>query len=86
MWRRLPAVLSLFVLSPLIAEYLLGSLPVAMIGILPVMALMYGSAAVLIRETVRSRRPRVAFHRLVGLATDSLRRGSSLSRCSIRTI
>jgi hypothetical protein len=53
MWRRLPAVLSLFVLSPLIAEYLLGSLPVAMIGILPVMALMYGSAAVLIREIAR---------------------------------
>jgi uncharacterized membrane protein SirB2 len=53
MWRRLPAVLSLFVLSPLVAEYLLGSLPVAMIGILPVMALMYGSAAVLIREVAR---------------------------------
>ena len=53
MWRRLPAVLSLFVLSPLVAEYLLGSLPVAMIGILPVMALMYGSAAVLIREIAR---------------------------------
>ena len=53
MWRRLPAVLSLFVLSPLVAEYLLGSLPVSMIGILPVMALMYGSAAALIREIAR---------------------------------
>ena len=45
MWRRLPAVLSLFVLSPLIAEYLLGSLPVSMLAVLPVMALMYGSGA-----------------------------------------
>jgi hypothetical protein len=53
MWRRLPAALTLFILSPLVAEYLLGSLPVAMIGILPIMALMYGSAAVLIREIVR---------------------------------
>ncbi|MES1200430.1 MAG: hypothetical protein ABUS57_03165 [Pseudomonadota bacterium] len=53
MWRRLFAALSLFVLSPLIAEYLLGSLPMNMIAILPIMALMYGSAAVLIREIVR---------------------------------
>ena len=53
MWRRLPAVLSLFILSPLIAEYLLGSMPMSMIAILPVMAAMYGSGAVLIREVVR---------------------------------
>ena len=53
MWRRLPAALSLFVLSPLIAEYLLGSMPMAMIALLPLMAAMYGSGAVLIREAVR---------------------------------
>lgn len=53
MWRRLPAALSLFLLSPLIAEYLLGSLPVSMIAILPIMAMMYGSGAILIREIVR---------------------------------
>jgi hypothetical protein len=53
MWRRLPAALSLFVLAPLIAEYLLGSMPMSMIAILPVMAAMYGSAAVLIREVAR---------------------------------
>ena len=53
MWGRLAAVFSLFVLSPLIAEYLLGSLPMSMIAILPVMALMYGSGAVIIRELVR---------------------------------
>ncbi len=53
MWGRLLAVVCLFFLSPLIAEYLLGSLPLTMIAILPVMALLYGSGAVLIRELVR---------------------------------
>jgi len=53
MWRRLPAALSLFILSPLIAEYLLGSLPMSLIAILPLMAAMYGSGALLIREAVR---------------------------------
>ena len=47
------AALSLMILSPLIAEYLLGSLPVAMLPILPVMMLMYGAGALLIREIVR---------------------------------
>ena len=53
MWRRISAALSLFLLSPLIAEYLLGSLPMSMIAILPLMAMMYGSGAILIRESVR---------------------------------
>ena len=53
MWHRLFAALSLFLLSPLIAEYLLGSLPMTMIAILPLMALMYGSGAILIREWTR---------------------------------
>lgn len=51
--RRLFPVLSLFLLSPLIGEYLLGSLPMSMIAILPLMAAMYGSGALLIREIVR---------------------------------
>ena len=53
MAKRLFAVLCLMILSPLIAEYLLGSLPVAMLPILPVMMAMYGSGAVLVREIVR---------------------------------
>ena len=53
MAKRLFAVFSLMILSPLIAEYLLGSLPVAMLPILPVMMLMYGAGAVLVREIVR---------------------------------
>ncbi len=51
--RRLFPVLSLFLLSPLVGEYLLGSLPMSMIAILPLMAAMYGSGALLIREVVR---------------------------------
>ena len=53
MWSRLLAVLCLTILSPLVAEYLLGSLPVSMLPILPVLMLMYGTGAVLIREIVR---------------------------------
>jgi hypothetical protein len=43
----------LFLLGPLVAEYLLGSLPMSMIAILPIIAAMYGSAALLIREMAR---------------------------------
>jgi hypothetical protein len=53
MSTRFAPALSLFVLTPLVAEYLLGSLPMSMITILPIMAAMYGSAAVLIREIAR---------------------------------
>ena len=56
MIRRALPILCLVVLSPLVAEYLSGSLPAAMITILPLMAAMYGSGAVLIREAaVRGR-------------------------------
>jgi len=47
------AALALMILSPLIAEYLLGSMPVSMLPILPIMMLMYGAGALLIREIVR---------------------------------
>src|SRR5256885_289548 len=53
MSTRFAPVLSLFVLTPLVAEYLLGSLPMSMIAILPLMAALYGSAALLIREIAR---------------------------------
>ncbi len=53
MLRRLAAPLTLFFLTPLIAEYLLGSLPMSMIALLPLMSAMYGSAAIIIREVVR---------------------------------
>ena len=50
MLKRFMPILCLFVLSPLVAEYLSGSLPVALLTILPLMAAMYGSGALLIRE------------------------------------
>lgn len=53
MLRRLLPVVSLWLLAPLVAEYLLGSLPVSLITILPLMAAMYGSGALLIREAAR---------------------------------
>jgi hypothetical protein len=53
MRQRLSAVLCLFVVSPLVAEYLLGSLPMSMLAALPVMALLYGSGAILVRELAR---------------------------------
>ena len=56
MKTRLAPALVLFVLTPLIAEYLLGSLSFSkeQIGALPVMCLLYGGGAVLIREAARA--------------------------------
>jgi hypothetical protein len=47
-------VVGLLLLSPLIGEYLLGSLPTSMIAVLPLMMAMYGAGAILIREAVRA--------------------------------
>ena len=51
--RNLTAVLTLFFVAPLVAEYLLGDLPLKLLGALIVLAPAYGGAAVLIRETAR---------------------------------
>lgn len=48
----LPAI-GLFLAAPLIAEFLLGNLPITMLGTLVVLTPMYGGGAMLIRETVR---------------------------------
>ena len=42
MKRRIAPALVLFLITPLIAEYLLGSVSLAQIGALPVLCLMYG--------------------------------------------
>jgi hypothetical protein len=47
-----PAV-GLFFLAPLVAEFLLGNLPIKLLGALVVLAPMYGGGALLIRELVR---------------------------------
>ncbi len=51
--RNLPAVLTLFFVAPLVAEYLLGDLPLKMLPALIVLAPAYGGGAVLIREAAR---------------------------------
>ncbi len=48
----LPAI-GLFFLAPLIAEFLLGDLPITMLPVVLVLAPMYGGGALLIREVVR---------------------------------
>src|SRR5271170_3051021 len=48
----LPAI-GLFFLAPLIAEFLLGDLPISMLPVILVLAPMYGGGALLIREVVR---------------------------------
>jgi hypothetical protein len=48
----LPAI-GLFFLAPLVAEFLLGNLPIKMLPVILVLAPMYGGGALLIRELVR---------------------------------
>ncbi|MFG1753344.1 hypothetical protein [Streptosporangium sandarakinum] len=51
--RRLAPAFGLFLLAPLVGEYLLGNVPASDIGGLLVLAPMYGGGALVIRETVR---------------------------------
>jgi hypothetical protein len=51
--RKIYAVITLFFAAPLVAEYLLGDLPLKLLPVLIVMAPMYGGGAVLIREVAR---------------------------------
>ena len=51
--RNFFAVIALFFVAPLVAEYLLGDLPLKLLGALIVLAPAYGGAAILIREAAR---------------------------------
>ena len=51
--RGIGAAVSLFFLAPLLAEYLLGDIPLSNMGAMIALAPMYGGGAILIRETVR---------------------------------
>jgi len=51
--RKISAVITLFLVTPLVAEYLLGDLPLKLLPALIVLAPAYGGGAVLIRETAR---------------------------------
>jgi hypothetical protein len=48
---RIFAAVGLIFLSPFIAEFLLGNIPITMLYLLPVLALLYGGGCILIRET-----------------------------------
>ena len=50
---RLSPAIGLFFVAPLVAEFLLGDLPIKMLGALVILAPMYGGGALLIREIVR---------------------------------
>lgn len=52
-WRRIAPAVGLFLLAPLVAEFLLGNIAIDALAALIVLAPMYGGAAVLIRETAR---------------------------------
>ncbi len=51
--RHLLPALGLFLLAPLVGEFLLGNLPITSLGLLLVLAPLYGGGALLIRETGR---------------------------------
>ncbi|MEU4405413.1 hypothetical protein AB0F88_12860 [Streptosporangium sp. NPDC023963] len=51
--RRIAPALGLFLLSPLVAEYLLGNVPSSEIWGLVILAPMYGGGAIIIREVAR---------------------------------
>lgn len=51
--RRVAPAIGLFFVAPLVAEYLLGDIPIKMLGALVILAPMYGGGALLIREVAR---------------------------------
>lgn len=51
--RNIPAAIALVFTAPLVAEFLLGDIGIRMIGVVLIMAPMYGGGALLIREVVR---------------------------------
>ncbi|MBL7259528.1 hypothetical protein [Paractinoplanes lichenicola] len=55
MTRRIAPALGLFFLAPLVAEFLLGNLPITFLPAVVALAPMYGGGALLIRELVRRR-------------------------------
>jgi hypothetical protein len=48
--RRVAPAVGLLLLAPLVGEYLLGNVSIVEIAALPILALLYGSGAVLIRR------------------------------------
>ena len=51
--QRLMPTFALFFIAPLVAEFLLGNMSITQLGLLVVLAPLYGGGAILIRESVR---------------------------------
>ena len=51
--RRVAPAIGLFFVTPLVAEFLLGNMTIKMLGMLAILAPVYGGAALLVRESVR---------------------------------
>ena len=53
--RRVAPAVALFFVAPFVAEFLLGNLPITLLGALVVLGPLYGGGALLIREVARRR-------------------------------
>ena len=60
--RGIAPAIGLFFVAPLVAEYLLGDIPIKMLGVLAILAPLYGGGALLIREVRAPHRQRMAQH------------------------
>ena len=52
-FKRVAPAIGLFFIAPLVAEYLLGDIPIKLLGVIAILAPLYGGGALLIREVVR---------------------------------
>ena len=73
--RRIAPAVGLFFLAPLVAEFLLGNLPITLLGALVLLAPLYGGGALLIREVTRRAGRGVPTMLLMGVAYGLLEEG-----------
>ena len=84
--QRWPAVLTLAILAPLIAELGVGSIPASKAWTLPFFGYVYSAGALLIREVVRRRHLGVGSMLALGLAYGLLEEGLALSSLTSTTL
>ncbi|MGI5125198.1 hypothetical protein ACQEVB_00145 [Pseudonocardia sp. CA-107938] len=73
--RRVAPAVGLFLLAPLVAEFLLGNLPISMLPAMVLLAPLYGGGALLVREVVRRAGRGVPTMLVLGLAYGLLEEG-----------
>ena len=73
--RRIAPAVGLFFLAPLVAEFLLGNLPITLLAALVLLAPMYGGGALAIREVTRRTGHGVPTMLLMGVAYGLLEEG-----------